>query len=82
MRFIMAVSAEHRTYNNTLYNNLCYIQTCGGKTRIELSDSLHRIQSEQRPENSAGNLGRIHGSCSEKPILGRLHGWKVFTLIY
>ena len=62
----MAVSAEHRTYNNTLYNNLCYIQTCAGKTRTELSDSLHGILSEQRPEktpigekNSAGNLGRI-----------------------
>ena len=39
----MAVSAEHRTYNNTLYNNLYYIQTCGGgKTRTELNDSLHK----------------------------------------
>ena len=67
----MAVSAEHRTYNNTLYNNLYYIQTWGGKTRTELSDSLHGILSEQRPEktcrrkpqkgkkNSAGDLGRI-----------------------
>ena len=89
----MAVSAEHRTYNNTLYNNPYYIQTCGGKSRKELSDSLHRILSEQRPEkpagknpnrdkNSAGNLGRIHGSCSEEPILRRLHSWKVFALIY
>ena len=59
----------------------------------ELSDSLHRILSEQRPEktcrknpsrekNLAGNLGRIHDSCSEKPILRRLHGWKVFAHIY
>ena len=49
----MAVSAEHRTYNNTLYNNLYYIQTCGGgKTRTELNDSLHRILSEQRPEQT------------------------------
>ena len=91
----MAVSAEHRTYNNTLYNNLYYIQTWGGKTRTELSDSLHRILSEQRPEknlpektpigktkNSAGNRGRIHGSCTEKPILRRLHGWKIFALVY
>ena len=35
-----------------------------------------------REKNSAGNLGRIHGSCSEKPILRRLHGWKDFALIY
>ena len=66
----MAVSAEHRTYNNTLYNNLYYIQTCGGKTRTELSDSLHGILStearknlpEKTPigeKNSAGNLVRI-----------------------
>ena len=27
----MAVSAEHRTYKNKLYNNFYYIQTCGGK---------------------------------------------------
>ena len=72
----------------TRYTTTYYIQTCGGKTRTELSDSLHRILSERRPEKtrrkktSAGNLGRIHGSCSEKPILRRLHGWKVFALIY
>ena len=41
IRFILAVSAEHRRYNNTLYNIFYYIQTCGGKTRTELSDSLH-----------------------------------------
>ena len=35
-----------------------------------------------REKNLAGNLGRINGSCSEKPILRRLHGWKVFALIY
>ena len=94
IRFILAVSAEHRRYNNTLYNIFYYIQICGARTRTELSDSLHRILSERRPEktcrkknltkekNSAGNLGRIHGSCSEKPILRRLHGWKDFALIY
>ena len=52
IRFILAVSAEHRRYNNTLYNIFYYIQTCGGKTRTELSDSLHRILSEQRPEKT------------------------------
>ena len=94
IRFILAVSAEHRRYNNTFYNIFYYIQICGVRTRTELSDSLHRILSEQRPgktcrkktsvreKNSAGNLGRIHGSCSEKLILRRLHGWKDFALIY
>ena len=48
----MAVSAEHRTYNDALYNILYFIQTRGGKTRTELNDSLHRIQSEQRPEKN------------------------------
>ena len=69
----MAVSAEHRAYNNTLYNNLYYIQTFGGKTRTELNDSLHRILLAQRPQktcrkkpnrgkkNLAGNLDRNHG---------------------
>ena len=57
IRFILAVSAEHRTYNNALYNNLYYIQTCSGKIRTKLSDSLHRILSEQRPEKT----------CRKKP---------------
>ncbi|CAH3178788.1 unnamed protein product [Porites evermanni] len=35
-----------------------------------------------KEKNLAANLGRIHGSCSEKPILQRLHGWKDFALIY
>ena len=56
IRFILAVSAEHRRYNNTLYNIFYHIQTCG-KTRTELSDSLHRILSEQRPEKT----------CRKKP---------------
>ena len=51
-RFILAVSAEHRTYNNTLYNIFYCIQIRGGKTRTELSDSLLRILSEQRPEKN------------------------------
>ena len=74
----MAVSAEHCTYNNTLYNNLYYIQTCGGKTRTELSDSLHRILSEQRPEitcrknpnrenNTAENLGKTQAHALKSP---------------
>ena len=53
----MAVSAEHRTNNITLYNNLYYIKKCGGKTRTELSDSLPRILSEQRSEKT----------CRKKP---------------
>ena len=57
IRFILAVSAGHRRYNNTLYNIIYYIQTCGGKTRTELRDSLHRILSEQRPEKT----------CQKKP---------------
>ena len=50
----MAVSAEHRAYNNTLYNNLYYIQTCGGgKTRTELNDSLHRTEARKNlPEKT------------------------------
>ena len=39
-------------------------------------------KNPSREKNLAGNLGRVHGSCSEKPILRRLHGWKVFALIY
>ena len=91
IRFILAFSAEHRKYNNTLYNNFYYIQTCGGKTRTEMSDSLHRILSEQRPEKTcrkklpvgkkncvAGNLGRIYGSCSED--LWKAHPTKVIRL--
>ena len=82
-RFILAVSAEHLTYNNTLYNIFYCIQIRGGKTRTELSDSLLRILSEQRPEKNLPekNLSRIYGSCSEKPILRRLYGWKVFAFI-
>ena len=82
-RFILAVSAEHRTYNNTLYNIFYCIQIRGGKTRTELSDSLLRILSEQRPEKNLPekNLSRIYGLCSEKPILRRLYGWMVFALI-
>ena len=38
-------------------------------------------KNPNREKYSAGNLGRIHGSCSEKPILRRLHDWKVFALI-
>ena len=60
-RFILAVSAEHRRHNNTLYNNFYYIQICGVRTRTELSDSLHRILSEQRPEKT----------CRKKPQQGK-----------
>ena len=62
----MAFSAEHRKYNNTLYNNFYYIQTCGGKTRTEMSDSLHRILSEQRPEKT----------CRKKKPVGKKTAWQ------
>ena len=62
----MAFSAEHRKYNNTLYNNFYYIQTCGGKTRTEMSDSLHRILSEQRPEKT----------CRKKNPVGKKTAWQ------
>ena len=54
-RFILAVLAERRRYNNTLYNISYYIQICGGKTRTELSDSLLRILSGQRREKNLRN---------------------------
>ena len=66
----MAVSAEHRAHNNTLYNKLYYIQTYGGKTRTELSDSLHRILLEQRPEKNLPEKTPI----GEKKKLGRKSG--------
>ena len=43
----MAVAAQHRTYNNTLYNNLYYIQTCGGKTRTEVSDTWFPVRAKR-----------------------------------
>ena len=66
IRFILAVSAEHRKYNNTLYNNFYFIQTCGGKTRTEMSDSLDRILSEQRPEKT----------CRKKNPVGKKTAWQ------
>ena len=47
----MAVPAEYRAYNNTLYNNLYYIQTCGEKTRTELSVSLHNTVGTEARKN-------------------------------
>ena len=32
-------------------------------------------KNPNREKNSAGNLSRTRGSCCEKPILRRLHGW-------
>ena len=77
----MAVSAEHRTYNNTLYNNLYYIQTCGGgKTRTELSDSLHRILSEQRPEKTCRKKTPIGKKTRQEIwVRPRLMLWKAPT---
>ena len=60
------VSAEHRRYINTLYNIFYYIQTCGGKTRTEQSDSLHRILSDQRQEKT----------CRKKPSYEKKIGRK------
>ena len=63
-----------KRYSNTVYYKL-------NTTGTELRDSLQKILSEYWPEKTcrkkktvylAGNLGRIHGSCSEKPILQRL----------
>ena len=94
IRFIFAVSAEHRRYNNTLYNIFYSFKHMWWKNqnRAERQFTQNTVRTEARknlPEknlskekNSAGNLGRIHGSCSEKPILRRLHGWKDFALIY
>ena len=67
----MAVSAEHRAYNNTLYNNLYYIQTFAGKTRTELNDSLHRILLAQRPQK---NLPEKNPKGEKKKKLGRKSG--------
>ena len=66
IRFILAVLAEHRRYNNTLYNIFYYIQICGVRTRTELSDSLHRIQSEQRPEKTCRKKNPLRKKLGRK----------------
>ena len=66
IRFILAVSAEHRRYNNTLYNIFYYIQICGVRTRTELSDSLHRILSEQRPEKTCRKKTSVRKKLGRK----------------
>ena len=72
IRFILAVSAEHRRYNNTLYNIFYYIQTCGGKTRTELSDSLHRILSEQRPEKTCRKKTSVRKKTRQEIWVGSM----------
>ena len=72
IRFILAVSAKHCGNNNTLYYNFYYIQISGRWTRTELSDSLHRILSERRPEKT----------CRKKHLGGKKLGaneWNIFN---
>ena len=71
IRFILAVSAKLRRYNNTLYNILYYIQT-GGKTRTELSDSLHRILSEQRPEKTCRKKTSVRKKTRQEIWVGSM----------
>ena len=71
IRFTLAVSAKLRRYNNTLYNILYYIQT-GGKTRTELSDSLHRILSEQRPEKTCRKKTSVRKKTRQEIWVGSM----------
>ena len=75
--FILAVSAEHRRYNNTLYI-FYYIQICGVRTRTELSDSLHRIQLEQRPEKTCLKKTSVRKKIRQEIWVGSLaHALKI-----
>ena len=72
VRFLLAVSAEHRRYNNTLYNIFYYMQICGVKTRTELSDSLHRILSEQRPEKTCRKKTSVRKKTRQEIWVGSM----------
>ena len=72
VRFLLAVSAEHRRYNNTLYNIFYYIQICGVRTRTELSDSLHRILSEQRPEKTCRKKTSVRKKTRQEIWVGSM----------
>ena len=72
IRFTLAVSAEHRRYNNTLYNILYYIQICGVRTRTELSDSLHRILSERRPEKTCQKKTSVRKKTPQEIWVGSM----------
>ena len=72
IRFILAFSAEHRRYNNTLYNIFYYIQICGVRTRTELSDSLHRILSEQRPEKTCRKKTSVRKKTRQEIWVGSM----------
>ena len=72
IRFILAVSAEHRRYNNTLYNIFYYIQICGVRTRTELSDSLHRILSERRPEKACRKKTSVRKKTRQEIWVGSM----------
>ena len=69
-RFILAVSAEHRRHNNTLYNNFYYIQICGVRTRTDRAErqfTQNTVRTEARknlPEKTSirkKKLGRKSG---------------------
>ena len=72
IRFILAVSAEHRRYNNTVYNIFYYIQICGVRTRTELSDSLLRILSEQRPEKTCRKKTSVRKKTRQEIWVGSM----------
>ena len=72
IRFIQVVPAEHRRYNNTLYNIFYYFQRCGRKTRTELSDSLHRILSEQRPEKTCRKKTSVRKKTRQEIWVGSM----------
>ena len=57
-------------YNNTLYNIFYYMQICGVKTRTELSDSLHRIPSEQRPEKTCRKKTSVRKKTRQEICVG------------
>ena len=75
IRFILAVSAEHRRYNNTLYNIFFYIQICGVRTKTALSDSLHRILSEQRPEKTCRKKTSVWKKTRQEIWVGSMATW-------
>ena len=61
-----------RRYNNTLYNIFYYIQICGVRTRTELSDSLHRILSEQRPEKTCRKKTSVRKKTRQEIWVGSM----------
>ena len=74
--------------NTTALIELVQVQGAHGMVArpLRLMGHLKRLHNRKKrsreKKNPAGTLGRIHCLCFEKPILQRLHGWKVFALIY